>query len=272
MARALTIAGSAAQGSAGIQADLKTFQERDVYGMAAITAIVANNPITDKGIFIHSLEEIEAQFYTAIEHVGVDAIKTGMLFSTDIIELVAELVQHAPINKYVMDPVMIGKMGSQLLKDEAIEAMKQKLLPLATIITPNLHEAAKMIGKSKVSKIQEMKEAAKQLHSYGPAYVLVKGGALQGAAVDLLYDGQQFVELTTARVNTIHTSGAGCSYSAAITAELAKGKSVESAVRLGKQFVTAAIEHALSFGKGIGSTNHAALRNYGERNRSVGKE
>ncbi|WP_226035814.1 bifunctional hydroxymethylpyrimidine kinase/phosphomethylpyrimidine kinase [Aquibacillus saliphilus] len=260
--RALTIAGSAAQGSAGIQADLKTFQERDVYGMAAITAIVANNPVTGKGIFIHSTEQIEAQYYAAVEHVGVDVIKTGMLFSEEIIELVVELLAKAPTKNIIVDPVMIGKMGSQLLQDDAIEVMIEKLFPLATIITPNLHEAARILNIEKIKSVDEMVQAAKKLHRLGPKYVLVKGGSSLNAT-DILYDGEVCLEFKAELIDTIHTSGAGCSYSAAIAAEIAKGKSVKDSVELGKQFITMAINHALSFDKGIGSTYHAALRKYG---------
>ncbi|MDL4841104.1 bifunctional hydroxymethylpyrimidine kinase/phosphomethylpyrimidine kinase [Aquibacillus rhizosphaerae] len=260
--RALTIAGSAAQGSAGIQADLKTFQERDVYGMAAITAVVANNSITNKGIFIHSLEEIEAQFHAAIEHVGVDAIKTGMLFSEEIIKLVSKLLNRCSTKKVIVDPVMIGKMGSQLLHNDAIETMKEHLFPIATIITPNLHEAAKILGKKEIRTVVDMKDAAKALYQFGPKYVLMKGGALTEEAIDVLYDGQSLMEFKTERIDTIHTSGAGCSYSAAIAAELAKGETVIDAVNIGKQYVYAAIKYALSFEKGIGSTYHAALRKH----------
>lgn len=264
IARVLTIAGSAAQGSAGIQADLKTFQERDVYGMSVITAIVAKNPVTKESIFTNSLAAIEAQYYTATENVGVDALKTGMLFSKEIIESAAKLIKTSNVRSVVVDPVMIGKMGSQLLKDEAIEAMKEQLFPLATVITPNLLEAARLVGKKEIKNIDEMKQAAVNLYELGPNYVLVKGGALkEGPAVDVLYDGASFIELKEERIETIHTSGAGCTYSAVIAAEFAKGNGVQYAVEIAKDFVTQAIRHALSFDKGIGSTYHAALRKYG---------
>ncbi|SDK29380.1 bifunctional hydroxymethylpyrimidine kinase/phosphomethylpyrimidine kinase [Sediminibacillus albus] len=261
--KVLTIAGSAAQGSAGIQADLKTFQERDVYGMAAITAMVANNTITKQGIFTHSLEAVEAQYYTAAEKVGFDAVKTGMLFTKEIISLVAGLLEKGPTKKIVVDPVMIGKMGSQLLRDDAIELMKEKLIPLAWVITPNLHEAERLLECGPIDTTAAMREAAKQLYQLGPEYVLVKGGSLKESAVDVLYDGSTFTEFYQERINTIHTSGAGCSYSAAITAELAKNKPMEEAVDTAKAFVTAAIQYPLDFGRGIGSTYHAAYRKYG---------
>ncbi|UFT99732.1 bifunctional hydroxymethylpyrimidine kinase/phosphomethylpyrimidine kinase [Radiobacillus kanasensis] len=262
IATALSIAGSAAHGSAGIQADLKTFQERDVYGMAAITAIVAKNPVTDSSIFKQSVEAIQAQFYTATKNVGADALKTGMLFSTEIIECVVDLLEKERDKPLVVDPVMIGKMGSQLLHDDAINVMKEKLFPLATIITPNRFEAAKLTGKEKLSTIEELKDAAKALHQFGPSFVVVKGGSIGDEAIDILYDGHLCIELSEKSVDTIHTSGAGCSFSAAITAELAKGETVQHSVDLAKKYVTAAIHHALSFGKGVGSTYHAAYRKY----------
>ncbi|SDM89740.1 bifunctional hydroxymethylpyrimidine kinase/phosphomethylpyrimidine kinase [Sediminibacillus halophilus] len=265
IARVLTIAGSAAQGSAGIQADLKTFQERDVYGMAAITAIVANNPVTSKGMFTNSLEAIEAQYYTAIKNVGVDAVKTGMLFTKDIINLVARLLEEYPPASLVVDPVMIGKMGSQLLKDDAIDEMRKRLFPLATVITPNLHEAERILESGPITNKKEMKHAARALHRFGSDFVIIKGGALKEDAVDIMYDGSGFKEWKHPRIDTIHTSGAGCSFSAAIAAELANEATIEQAVNTSKAYVTAAIEHALDFGKGIGSTYHAAYRKHQPR-------
>ncbi|MFQ3545300.1 bifunctional hydroxymethylpyrimidine kinase/phosphomethylpyrimidine kinase [Halobacillus rhizosphaerae] len=263
--RTLTIAGSASQGSAGIQADLKTFQELDVYGMSAITAIVATNQTIDQGIFTHSLDAIKAQVYSSLEHVGADALKTGMLFTEEIIKLTADLIQSSDVKHIVVDPVMIGKMGSQLLKDDAIEALKSHLLPLASVLTPNLKETGRLLNQQAPQSPEEMKEAAVELYQMGPENILIKGGALEGyPAVDLLFDGKNMMEIHSERINTIHTSGAGCTYSAAITAELAKGFSVEEAVRSAKDFVTAAIQYSLNFERGIGSTYHAAYRKYKE--------
>ncbi|SFK41095.1 pyridoxine kinase [Halobacillus dabanensis] len=259
--RVLTIAGSAAQGSAGIQADLKTFEEFNVYGMSAITAIVANNKQTDQGIFTQQVESVEAQVYASLEHVGIDALKTGMLFTKEIISRTASLIKESGNKNVVVDPVMIGKMGSQLLKDEAIDTLKEKLVPLAKVVTPNLHEAARMLNCPVPETPEDMKVVASDLYQLGPQYVLVKGGSLKNyPAVDMLYDGSSMVELESERVKTTHTSGAGCTYSAAITAELANGFPVEEAVRRAKSFVTTAIRHALSFDRGIGSTYHAAHR------------
>lgn len=267
--RALSIAGAAARGGAGIQADLKTFQELDVFGMSAITAIVASHPRTKQGIFPQSIEAIEAQVYTALRDIGADAIKTGMLFTEEIITHVARWLTETKVANLVVDPVMIGKMGSSLLKDEAIEALKTKLLPLATIITPNMPEAARLLNEDKLSTVADLKEAARRLHQLGPKYVLVKGGRLQGPAIDVLYDGQQFYLYEAPRIDTPNTNGAGCSYSAAITAELAKGEPVPKAVEKAKKFITAAIRYSLSFGRGVGPTYHAAYGKYGENSCKV---
>ncbi|ENH96476.1 phosphomethylpyrimidine kinase [Gracilibacillus halophilus YIM-C55.5] len=262
MKRLLTIAGAASQGSAGIQADLKTFQERNVYGMSVITATVANNQTTEQGIFLRPLEEIEAQFYAATEMVGVDTIKTGMLFSADIIEKVVQLIDHYPVPHVVVDPVMIGKMGSQLLENEAIQTMKQLLLPRATIMTPNRYEAAKLLDKHPSQTKAELIEDAKALYQFGSTYVIVKGGRIEDEAIDVLYDGERVQLFHSSPVHTIHTSGAGCSFASCLAAELAKGKTISEAVDISKSYVWYAIQYALNFGEGIGSVNHAAKRMY----------
>ncbi|MGN8647703.1 bifunctional hydroxymethylpyrimidine kinase/phosphomethylpyrimidine kinase [Gracilibacillus sp. HCP3S3_G5_1] len=260
MKRVLTIAGTAAQGSAGIQADLKTFQERDVYGMSVITATVANNSKTNQGIFIREIEEIEAQFYAATEMVGVDAIKTGMLFSADIIETVSSMLEDLPVQYKIIDPVMIGKMGSQLLADDAIEVLKEQLIPQATIITPNRLEAERLLERDIASEWTDLKQATKALYELKPQSVLLKAGKVGDEAVDIFYDGQEFTIFRLPLIDTIHTSGAGCTFAACLTAELAKNVPMTQAIRTSKQFVHAAIEHALSFGRGIGSVRHGAFR------------
>lgn len=262
--RVITIAGSAAGGSAGIQADLKTFQELDVYGMSVVTAIVGRHPTTDRNVHPMTLEAIEAQFVTAMRQVGADALKTGMLFSKEVIETTAKLLKSASIEQIVVDPVMVGKLDSKLLEDDAIEALQKQLIPLATIITPNMPEASFLLGDRKLEKVADLVQAAKDLHQYGASYVLVKGGRLDGPAIDVLYDGQHVTTFEAPRIDTVHTSGAGCSYSAAIAAYLAKGISVVDAVQLAKSYVTTAIAHGFSYTDAVGPTDHAALRNYGE--------
>lgn len=261
--RVLTIAGSAAGGSAGIQADLKTFQELDVYGMSVVTAIVARHPETGKNVHPQTIESIEAQYATVIKQVGVDALKTGMLFSKVVIKKVAEIISGSNVENVVIDPVMVGKLDSKLLEDDAIDAMKKLLLPLATIITPNMPEAAFLLDGRALKNVDDLKQAAKDLHELGSKYVLVKGGRLAGPAVDVLYDGSAFTTFEAPRIDTINTSGAGCTYSAAIAAELAKGKSVQEAVEVAKGFVTTAIAYGFSYTELVGPTYHAAQRTQG---------
>ena len=262
--RALTIAGSAAGGSAGIQADLKTFQELDVYGMSVVTAIVGRHPETEKNVHPQTMEAIEAQFATAKAQVGFDALKTGMLFSKEVIERVAELIQSAEMNHIIVDPVMVGKLDSKLLKDDAIQALKNKLIPISTVITPNMTEASILLDDRPLKTVDDLKEAAIDLHELGPDYVLVKGGRLTGPAVDVLYEGTKITTFEAPRIHTVNTSGAGCTYSAAITAYLSKGKSIHDAVLLAKSFVTTAIEHSFTYTDKVGPTYHAADRKYGE--------
>ena len=262
--RVLTIAGSAAGGSAGIQADLKTFQELDTYGMSVVTAIVGRHPVTNKNIHPQTIEAIEAQFVTANEQVGFDALKTGMLFSKEVIEKTAELVQSIAIEHVVVDPVMVGKLDSKLLEDDAIEALKTKLIPLSTVITPNMVEASILLNDRPLKTVEDLKQAAIDLHELGADYVLVKGGRLEGPAVDVLYEGTKITTLEAPRIDTENTSGAGCTYSAAIAAYLAKGKSIHEAVLLAKSFITTAIEHSFTYKRIVGPTYHAAERKYGE--------
>lgn len=262
--RALTIAGSAAGGSAGIQADLKTFQELDVYGMSVVTAIVGRHPETNKNVHAQTIEAIEAQFATANMQVGFDALKTGMLFSRKVIEVVSSLIASSTIKDIVVDPVMVGKLDSKLLKDDAIEALKEKLIPLSTVITPNMTEASILLNNRPLRSVDDLKQAAIDLHELGPDYVLVKGGRLSGPAVDVLYEGTTITTLEAPRINTVNTSGAGCTYSAAITAYLAKGKNIHDAVLLAKSFITTAIEHSFSYTELVGPTYHAAERKYGK--------
>ncbi|SES97912.1 pyridoxine kinase/hydroxymethylpyrimidine/phosphomethylpyrimidine kinase [Oceanobacillus limi] len=261
--RVLTIAGSAAGGSAGIQADLKTFQELDVYGMSVVTALVAKHPDTKKNVHLQTIEAIEAQFATAVEQVGVDTIKVGMLFSKEIIVAVAKLIEQSSVQHVVVDPVMIGKMNSRLLAEDAIESLQEKLLPLATIMTPNMPEASLLLGGRTLTHVEDLKKAAVDLWKLGSKAVLVKGGRLSGPAVDVLYDGSSVTTFEVPRINTEHTSGAGCTYSAAITANLSKGSSIEKSIRSAKEFVSTAIEHGFSYTNVVGPTYHAGLRKQG---------
>ncbi|ARK29401.1 bifunctional hydroxymethylpyrimidine kinase/phosphomethylpyrimidine kinase [Halalkalibacter krulwichiae] len=261
IAKALTIAGSDSGGGAGIQADLKTFQELDAFGMSVITALTAQNTLGVHGVFPQTLEAIEAQLEAVLSDIGADAVKTGMLFSPEIISLVAQKLTEYKVSNIVVDPVMIAKGGASLLQEEAIRALIDDLLPIATVITPNLPEAAKILGIEEMKTLDEMKEAAINLHKLGPKYVVLKGGHLMnGPAIDLLFDGETIYELRTERIETTHTHGTGCTFAAAIAAELAKGSSIKSAVETAKAFITAAITSSLAIGGGIGPTNHSAYR------------
>ena len=259
--RALTIAGSDSGGGAGIQADLKTFSALGVYGMTAITALTAQNTTGVQGIVEMSPEFVRQQMDAVVTDIGVDAAKTGMLSSAPIIEAVADGIRRHRITQLVIDPVMIAKSGAPLLRPEAREALRRVLLPLALIVTPNLHEAAALVDR-KVETFREMEDAAQALHALGPRYVVVKGGHLAGAAVDLVFDGSRVVRLEASRIETRHTHGTGCVFSAAIAAGLARGAAVPQAIRDAKTFITEAIREALSLGSGHGPANpmHTLVR------------
>jgi len=262
--RTLTVAGSAARGTAGIQADLKTFQELDTYGMSVVTAIVATHPKTKQNVYPQTIEAIEAQFATAEMQVGFDALKTGMLFSKEVIEKTAELITEADVTNIVVDPVMVGKIGSKLLKNDAIEALKEKLIPLATVITPNMIEASILLDDRPLHTAEDLKQAAIDLHELGAQYVLVKGGRLQGPAVDVLFEGENITVFEAPRIDTVNTNGAGCTYSAAIAAFLAKELPIHDAVLKAKSYITTAIQHSFSYTDIVGPTYHAAERKFGE--------
>lgn len=264
IARALTIAGSDSGGGAGIQADLKTFTVLGVYGMSALTAITAQNTLGVHGIYNLPLEAIEKQIDAVVTDIGVDAAKTGMLSQVPIIELVAAKIRQHTIPNLVVDPVMVAKGGARLLEDSAQQALITKLIPLAKVVTPNLPEAEVLTGRE-IRSVEDMKDAARRILDYGAQTVVVKGGHLAGDAIDIVYDGQMFEELRSARIETRHTHGTGCTFSAAITAELAKGKNVMDAVKVAKEFITCAISDSLELGGGHGPTNHWA---YGRRNQA----
>jgi hydroxymethylpyrimidine/phosphomethylpyrimidine kinase len=256
--RALTIAGSDSGGGAGIQADIKTFQMLEVFGMSALTAITAQNTLGVHGIYDIPIEGIEKQIDAVVEDLGVDAVKTGMLSKPEVIELVAKKIRQHEIRRFVVDPVMVAKGGANLLADEAKEALRTILLPLAAVVTPNLPEAEVLTG-IKIRTLDDMKEAAyKIVDEYKAKAVVVKGGHLPGEPVDVLYDGRQMEMLTSIRFDTRHTHGTGCTFSAAITAQLAKGDTVIEAVKVAKAFITAAIRDELGIGGGHGPTNHWA--------------
>lgn len=259
MKKALTIAGSDSGGGAGIQADLKTFQELGVYGMSALTAVTAQNTLGVQGVFPMTAEAVAKQIQSVGEDIGTDAIKTGMLFNAEIIEAVAEKIKQFGWEKVVIDPVMIAKGGASLLQQEAVSALKKDLLPLCLIITPNIPEAEVLTGMS-IRTIDEKKEAAKRIHKLGAKNIVIKGGHDEqtNESVDVLYDGREIAYFSSSRIETKNTHGTGCTFSAAITAQLAKGASVHEAVSTAKEFIQAAIANPLPIGNGHGPTNHWA--------------
>ena len=261
MKKALTIAGSDSGGGAGIQADLKTFQELDVYGMSALTAVTAQNTLGVQAVYPMEAEAVAEQIQSVGEDLGTDAVKTGMLFNEEIIEAVAIKIKQFRWEKVVVDPVMIAKGGSPLLQKQAVSALKKHLLPICLVITPNIPEAEVLTGMS-ISSNDEKKEAARRLRSLGAKFVVIKGGHEEDVkeSVDLLFDGDEFAYFSSPRINTTHTHGTGCTFSAALAAELAKGSSVYDAVSIGKAFIQAAIEEQLNIGHGHGPTNHWAFK------------
>ncbi|GLB60658.1 bifunctional hydroxymethylpyrimidine kinase/phosphomethylpyrimidine kinase [Cytobacillus sp. NCCP-133] len=259
ISKALTIAGSDSGGGAGIQADLKTFQELGVFGMSALTAVTAQNTTGVQGVYPIPAAAVIAQIQSVGEDLKPDAVKTGMLFSADIIESVSREVKRFQWKNVVIDPVMIAKGGASLLQEEAITALKEYLIPLSTVITPNIPEAAVLTGLT-IRTEDDKKETAIKLHQLGAKNVIIKGGheEAEKMAADLLFDGQNFYEFKSERVHTVNTHGTGCTFSAAITAGLAAGMPLLNAVERAKQFIQAAIEDDLQLGSGHGPTNHWA--------------
>lgn len=261
MKRALTIAGSDSGGGAGIQADLKTFAARGVFGMSVLTALTAQNTLGVQGVHEVPPDFIALQIDAVVNDLGVDAVKTGMLSSAPIIEVVATKVREHRLAPLVVDPVMIAKSGAPLLRDEARTALIEQLLPLATVVTPNLHEARVLSGLD-ITTLDEMRRAAQAIHRLGARYVVVKGGHLPETmeAIDLLCDGTDFQELRAPRIETRNTHGTGCTFASAIAAELAKGHSVVEAVRIAKAYLTAILQASanLALGHGHGPMNHMA--------------
>lgn len=253
--KAMTIAGSDSGGGAGIQADLKTFASLGVYGTSALTAITAQNTLGVTEVFELPSAIVSAQIDAILSDIGTQATKTGMLFSSEIIKVVTGKVKQHSLHNLVVDPVMVAKGGDRLLREEAIEALVNLLIPLATVVTPNLPEAAVLVGRD-VDSLEDAKQAAKDIVSMGAYSAVVKGGHLQGDAIDVFYDGESLREFAAVRLDTKNTHGTGCTFASAITAGLATGISIEHAVEQAKEYVTEAIRNALSIGGGHGPLNH----------------
>lgn len=261
MKKTLTLAGSDSSGGAGIQADLKTFQENGVYGMTALTSIVTMDPNNgwNHEVFPIDVDTVEKQLNTILS-VGIDAMKTGMLGSVDIIELGARKIDEHRLDRIVVDPVMVCEGEDQVLQPENTEALRELLVPRATIVTPNLFEAGQLAKTGPIKTIDDMKKAAAKIHDLGAKNVVIKGGKqLQHEkAVDLFYDGKEFTIFEKDKVATTYNHGAGCTFAAAITANLAKGKTVKEAVSFAKDYVTAAIAHGWKLNQYVGPVMHGA--------------
>ncbi|MBO0991612.1 pyridoxine/pyridoxal/pyridoxamine kinase [Bacillus sp. SD088] len=261
MKKVLTLAGSDSSGGAGIQADLKTFQEYGVYGMNALTSIVTMDPNNSwsHDVFPIDVDTVEKQLNTILS-VGIDAMKTGMLGSVEIIELGAQKLDEHALENVVIDPVMVCKGEDEVLQPENTDAMRELLVPRALIVTPNLFEAGQLAQTGPVKTIDGMKEAAVKIHELGAKNVVVKGGKAlaHDKAIDLFYDGHDFTLLESDKLETTYNHGAGCTFAAAITANLAKGKSVKDSVISAKNFVTAAIQHGWKLNEYVGPIMHGA--------------
>lgn len=254
---ALTIAGSDPSGGAGIQADLKTFHQFGVYGEAVVTLITVQNTLAVDRVEVLDPELVAAQGAAVCEDIPPQAAKTGALGNAAVIRAVADLARRFSL-LLVVDPVMISKHSAPLISGQGGEVLRRELLPLARLVTPNLQEAAVLSGVP-VSDLTSMREAARRILDLGPKAVLVKGGHLGGDAVDILFDGDGWIEFRAERIETPHTHGTGCTYSAAITACLAKGMALPEAVSRAKAFITRAIRENPGLGRGSGPVNHHVI-------------
>lgn len=252
--KALTIAGSDPSGGAGIQADLRVFAVLGVYGTAVVTAMTVQNTEGVKEVIKVPAEIIKKQLATLLDDITIDAVKTGILTDGDHIKVVGDIITQYGMKNYVLDPILWSSRGFPFLHREDVEALKKHLLPLALVVTPNIHEAEVLSGTS-ISSLSEMKKAAEIIYSYGPRAVLIKGGHLTGRAQDLLYTGRGSLIFEKKRIEGARLHGAGCVFSSALTAGIAKGLSVEEAAKRAKSFATDAIRSSVKVGKGSSSLN-----------------
>lgn len=262
--KTLTIAGSDSSGGAGIQADLKTFEEYGTYGLSALTTIVTMDP--DRG-WHHNVYPVDAaivaeQLKTIFAGGPVDAMKTGMLGSVEIVKVTEQALKNNKQTNVVIDPVMVCKGEDEVLNPESADAIRDLLLPLATVATPNLFEAGVLSGLGKLTTLDQMKEAARLIHQLGTQNVVVKGGKALGGdkAIDIFFDGSEYLVLETAKIEPAHNHGAGCTFAAAITGGLANGLPVKDAVVKAKDFVSAAIRNGYAFNEYVGPVFHGGYR------------
>jgi hydroxymethylpyrimidine/phosphomethylpyrimidine kinase len=256
MHHVLTIAGSDSGGGAGIQADLKTFAAHGVYGTSAITAITAQNTERITDVHVVTAAMVAAQIDAVASDIRLDAVKTGMLANAAIVEVVAAALTRWRLPHVVVDPVMVAKSGDHLLEPSAVAAIREVLLPLATIVTPNRPEAEVLAG-CPVATISDAREAARRITDAGCRAVVIKGGHFEGTRlVNLLFDGRDFTEIVTDRIQTQNTHGTGCTFAAALAAQFAKGRTLTEAAKDATEYVAGAIANAVPVGHGHGPVNH----------------
>ncbi len=258
--RVLTIAGSDSGGGAGIQADLKTISANGCFGLSVITALTAQNTVGVSGIQAVPVSFVEQQLEAVLSDIGADAVKIGMLFSAELIRTIAQQLKKFKIDNIVLDPVMVATSGDKLLQDEAIEALRTHLVPMATIITPNLPEASVLLGRE-ITKLDELSKAARDICQFGCSNVLIKGGHLDGAESDdclFVRESDELLFLPAKRIETINNHGTGCTLSSAIASGIAKGADVIQAVKQAKEYITGALAAGAeySIGKGHGPVHH----------------
>jgi hydroxymethylpyrimidine kinase/phosphomethylpyrimidine kinase len=256
--KVLCIGGSDSSGGAGIQADLKAVSACGCYGMSVITAITAQNTLGVQDIYPVSPKFVAKQLESVLSDIGADAVKTGMLWTAGVVQVVVKKIKEYNIGKVLVDPVMIAKGGRSLMQDKARETLVKKLLPLAFVVTPNIPEAQNL-AQIKIESIDAMKKAATIIHKLGAKNVLIKGGHLPGGkksgAIDILYDGKKYYEFSAPWIDTPNTHGTGCTYASALAAEIARGENVIAAVEKAKKLVTEAIKNSLKIGAGHGPVN-----------------
>lgn len=260
MYKVLTIAGSDCSGGAGIQADIKTITAHGMYAMSAITSLTAQNTTGVYGVYDSSPEFLANQLDCVFTDIEPDAVKIGMVSDKELIRTIAEKLKEYKAKNIVLDPVMVSTSGSKLLKEDAIDVLVNELMPLARLITPNLDEAAVLIGRE-IKTVAEMRIAAKELGQKYNCGVLVKGGHLDEKATDVLFDKSEFYEFTSERIQTNNTHGTGCTLSSAIACNIAKGCSLDESVKNAKDYLTGALKYGLDLGKGNGPVNHCYMIN-----------
>lgn len=256
---ALTIAGTDPTGGAGVLADIKAFSSREVYGMAVVTSLTAQNTLGVQDVYNVPLDFIDKELKSVFEDEVPKAMKTGMIAEADMMTLIAKYIKEYKI-PYVMDPVMIATSGDRLMTEASMDTLISTLIPLADIVTPNLHEAEAIVGR-RMDSTEDVERALKVIvDDMGAKSVIIKGGHLEGDATDYMYDGERMTKLSAPRIDTNQTHGTGCTFSAVLTAELAKGKTKEAAFKTAKAYITDAIKHAPGIGQGNGPVNHFSYK------------